>query len=218
MVFHITLTSKSGGMHTQYVPLEQNPIRYLKDVLDRLIRFQRELDHGKVHPLAGAERIDVGIVRSGDYFNRTPANSSLTGTRRWASEKTAEEVLEELIHLINPVAQSGKLELEIRMDHEREPFEISPNDSIVEAVGKAHQHVTGQDARIVGMRIVGDANLYVHGTGVQTIYYGPSNETAHCDRENVSISRLESAAKVYALAAMDMCGIVGKSENWKGES
>ena len=40
---------------------------------------------------------------------------------------------------------------------------------------------------LVGLRIVGDANLYVHGTGVPTFYYGPSNETAHADVEWVEV-------------------------------
>ena len=58
------------------------------------------------------------------------------------------------------------------------------------------------------MRIVGDANLYVHGSGVPTFYYGPSNETAHADVEWVSVARLESAARVYAVTAALYCGTV----------
>ena len=93
------------------------------------------------------------------------------------------------------------------MQHQREPFETPLDDPVVEAVAMAHKHVNGNDAEAVGKRIVGDANLYVHGSGVPTIYYGPSNETAHADVENVSINRMQSAAKVYALAAMQYCGV-----------
>ena len=93
------------------------------------------------------------------------------------------------------------------MEHEREPFETPGDDSVVKAVSKAHREVTSSEPRIIGRRIVGDANLYVHGCGVPTIYYGPSNDTAHADVENVSISLLESVAKVYALAAMEFCGV-----------
>ena len=92
------------------------------------------------------------------------------------------------------------------MEHQREPFETPPDDPLVEAVAHAHRRVTSSEAEVVGKRIVGDANLYVHGSGIPTIYYGPSNETAHADIENVSIRRLESAARVYALSAMEYCG------------
>ena len=57
------------------------------------------------------------------------------------------------------------------------------------------------------MRIVGDANLYVHGTGIPTFYYGPSNETAHADVEWVEVDRLAEAARVYALTAALYCGV-----------
>ena len=93
------------------------------------------------------------------------------------------------------------------MEHQREPFETPGDDPLVEAVATAHRRVTATEAGIVGKRIVGDANLYVHGSGVPTIYYGPSNETAHADIENVSMQRLQSAARVYALAAMEYCGV-----------
>ena len=48
------------------------------------------------------------------------------------------------------------------------------------------------------------------GRGVPTFYYGPSNETAHADVEWVEVDRLERAAQVYALAAVDYCGVVGE--------
>ena len=207
MVFTITLTSDKGGTHTQYVPFADNPIRHLGDLICRIQAFQEELDAGAVHPLAGAERMDVGIVRGGDYFNRTPPSCALTGTRRWMPGKTAPEVLADIEALARPFAEAGGLDLKVEMVHEREPFETAVDDPAVVATVEAHREVTGDEAEYVGMRIVGDANLYVHGSGISTFYYGPSNETAHADVEWVSVDRLESAARVYALTAMSYCGV-----------
>ena len=95
------------------------------------------------------------------------------------------------------------------MVHEREPFETPQDDAAVASFADAHRTVTGEDVDYVGMRIVGDANLYVHGTGVPTFYYGPSNETAHSDYETVSVERLASAANVYLEAARRYCGVEG---------
>lgn len=206
MVFTIPLTSSRGGTHTQYVPFSENPIRFLGDVIGSMHALQAELDHGARHPLAGPERIDVGIVRAGDYFNRTPNHCTLTGTYRWAPGKQASKVLDELKGIIEPIATAGGMRLSVSMEHQREPFETPGSDPIVQAVSAAHQTVIGNRADVIGKRIVGDANLYVHGTGIPTIYYGPSNETAHADIENVSIRRMASAAAVYALAAIRFCG------------
>lgn len=207
MVFTMTLESDRGGTHTQYVPFDENPIRFLGEVIARIHEFQRELDAGVVHSLAGPERIDVGIVRAGDYFNRTPNTCTLTGTRRWTPGRRADDVLEELRLLVEPIARAGGLTAHVSMEHQREPFETPSDDPLVKAVANAHRDVTSSEPEVIGKRIVGDANLYVHGSGVSTIYYGPSNETAHADIENVSISRMESAARVYALAAMEYCGV-----------
>ena len=209
MIFTIELESDRGGQHTQYVPFAENPIRHVGDLIRRIHQLQEEMDAGELHPLAGAERIDLGIVNAGDYFNRTPQFSSLTGSLRWAPGKTAAEALAGLEALALPFARAGGLELGVSMELEREPFETPQDDPLVQAVAQAHVQVTGTQAEYIGMRIVGDANLYVHGTGVPTIYYGPSNETAHADVETVSVERMKKAAQVYALAALEYCGLQG---------
>ena len=43
--------------------------------------------------------------------------------------------------------------------------------------------------------------------GFRHFNYGPSNETVHADVEWVSVSRLENAARVYALTALTYCGV-----------
>ena len=208
-VFTILMASDKGGMHTQYVPFGDNPIRHMGDLIRRIHARQTELDAGARHPLAGPERIDLGIAQAGDYFNRTPLRCTLTGTRRWAPGKTAQDILAELTALAAPFAKAGGLKLTVSIEHEREPFETPADDPAVQAAFAAARRVTGKAPDYVGMRIVGDGNLYVHGAGVPTFYYGPSNETAHSDAEWVSVARLESAAKVYALTAALYCGVAG---------
>ena len=106
MVFEILLTSPRGGTHTTYVPFKQNPIRYVGDLIQRIAAYQEELDGGVLHPLAGAERIDVGTVEAGDYFNRTPVQCRLTGTLRWGPRARAGDVLAELRRLAAPIAEA----------------------------------------------------------------------------------------------------------------
>ena len=205
LVFTINLRSLKGGMHTQYVPFEENPINFVGKIISRIRELQEDLDLHRIHPLAGAERIDIGMIQAGDYFNRTPVDCSLIGTRRWMAGQSAHDILKEITVLVQDMCDSEDMEIDVKMDHEREPFEISIDDVSVKAVANAHKIVTKEEAEYVGMRIVGDANLYVHGSGLPTFYYGPSNETAHSDVEWVSLDRLNSAASVYALAALQYC-------------
>jgi succinyl-diaminopimelate desuccinylase len=208
MVFTITLTPKNGGQHTQYVDFRDNPIRFAADLVAAIAAQQDEFDSADLHPLAGAERIDLGILQAGDYFNRTPVSCRFTGTRRWSPGQSADEVLEALRQLVARIALAGEMTAEVTMEHEREPFETPLDDPLVEAVGAAHRGLFDSEPRVIGRRIVGDANLYVHGSNVPTIYYGPSNETAHADIENVSLTRVVNSSRIYALAAMNYCGVV----------
>ena len=206
MVFTLHLDSDRGGMHTQYVPFTDNPLRHVGDLIGAIHELQLCLDDTTQHPLAGAERIDLGAVHGGDYFNRTPTRCTLTGTRRWCPGRDAHQVLAELQALAQSFADAGDLRLTVEMEHEREPFETPEGDEAVRAVSAAHTRICGDSPEVVGMRIVGDANLYVHGCGIPTFYYGPSNETAHADQEWVDRRRLRDAAAVYALTALDYCG------------
>ncbi len=210
MVFTITMESARGGQHTQYVPFADNPIRHMGDLIRRIHERQQEMDAGELHPLAGAERIDLGIAQAGDYFNRTPLLCTLTGTRRWGPGQNAQQILADLEELARPFAEAGDLKLTVQMEHEREPFETPQDHAAVVATATAHRAVTGEEAEHIGMRIVGDANIYVNGSGVPTFYYGPSNETAHADVEWVSVERMEKAASAYALATLQYCGTAGE--------
>ena len=108
MVFTIALES---GRWRQAHPVRAS-LRKIRSALSahsssESTRNQLELDAGPAHDLAGAERIDLGIVAGGDYFNRTPLCCTLTGTRRWLPGRSAPQVLAELEDLARPLAEAG---------------------------------------------------------------------------------------------------------------
>jgi acetylornithine deacetylase len=88
----------------------------------------------------------------------------------------------------------------------REPFETPSDHPVVRALCSASAQVTGTPAEVIGMALVGDANLYANEGGVPTVYYGPAYKTAHSDDERVSISQLAHCAQVYALTTLEFCG------------
>ncbi len=205
--FVVTLTSDRGGTHTNNTPFGENPIRFMGELIGAIHARQIEMDAGVRHELAGPERIDLGVAQAGDLYNRTPTHCTLIGTRRWMPGKTVADIRAELEALVRPFAAAGRLGFDLRIEQEREPFETPAEDDAVRAVIAAAQRVTGATPKIVGRRIVGDANLYVHGTGIPTFYYGASNHTAHADVEWVSVDRIRRSAQVYLAAAAGYCGV-----------
>ena len=54
---------------------------------------------------------------------------------------------------------------------------------LTKAVAVAHREVTGTEPELVGKRIVGDANLYVHGSGMRE-YFVPTSTNAQRSGES----------------------------------
>ena len=206
-VFSITLESSLGGSHTNNVPFGHNPIRHMGELIAAIHDLQQRLDAGAHHPLAGPERIDIGIAQAGDYHNRTPLWCYLEGTRRWMPGKTVHDIMREIEAIARPVAQAGDLKLSVLHVMDREPFEVPADDPAVIAAREAARLVTGEAPPLIGRRIVGDANIYANGSGTPTFYYGPAYRTAHSDDEWVDLADLEISAKVYAATAIHYCGL-----------
>lgn len=206
-VFSITMDSDRGGTHTNNVPFADSPIRYMGDLIREFCTLQSRLDAGARHHLAGPERIDLGIARAGDYHNRTPLKIYVEGTRRWMPGKTVDDVMAEIESIAAPIARAGGLKLSVSHEMEREPFEIPAQDPAVLAVKAAARQVLGRDPEVVGRRVVGDANIYVHGCGVPSFYFGPGYKTAHSDDESVDLADLCMVARVCATAAIRYCGV-----------
>jgi acetylornithine deacetylase/succinyl-diaminopimelate desuccinylase-like protein len=163
-----------------------------------------------VRTLAGRDQLNVGMVVAGDYPNRLPVESRITGTRRWGPGQSAISVQEELQQLAQRAAKSSgiaSLSGEVTLEAAREPFETPTDDPLITALRWAGERVSGTAPEEIGLALVGDASLYANDLGVPCAYYGPGYETAHSDAERVSIGRLHHIAQVYALAMMIYCGM-----------
>lgn len=205
-MFTIRLHSRRGGVHTIKVPYTENPVCRLGRLLAEFERMEERFADGAAHPLCGREQVNVGIVKAGDYPNRLPTDVEVTGTRRWAPGKTAEDVRAELRQVCERAVGDSELQAEVVLHAPREPFETPTDHPVVAALRGAANSVSGRTPEIIGMGLVGDANLYANEAGVPTVYYGPAHETAHSDHERVSVSQLAHCARVYALTALAYCG------------
>ena len=205
-IFTVRAACDTGPIHTIKVPYAENPIFWLGKLLQRFADLETEFELAGSHPLCGRERINTGIVRAGDWFNRLPQGFEVTGTWRWQPGKTCAQVRAQLEGICTELAKASGLVFKVELEGFREPFETGAEHGVVKALCAAGERVCGRRPEIVGMGLVGDANLYANAGGVPTVYYGPAHQTAHSDNERVSLAQLVHCAGVYALAALDFCG------------
>lgn len=91
------------------------------------------------------------------------------------------------------------------------PVKIEHDDLLPQAMIEAHRRVTGEEP-VVGaeprLGAVGDAS-FLQPAGVKTVLYGPGDirtfKVWPTSDERVTLDELVVAAKVYALAAIDIC-------------
>jgi acetylornithine deacetylase/succinyl-diaminopimelate desuccinylase-like protein len=207
LVYTITITSSLGPIHTVKVPYANNPALTLGRLLCRFGELEKQFELAAHHPLCGPERINVGQVHGGDFMNRLPTPIMIQGQRRWTPGKTAADVRAELQAICAELARTSGHEIQLATEGEREPFETPASHPVVQAMRAAGKLVGGKEPALIGMGLVGDANLYANDGGVPTVYYGPAHETAHSNHERVSVSQLAHCAAVYALTAVSYCGV-----------
>ena len=205
-IYHLTIASGREPIHTIKTQFIENPAFWAGRALAEFQRWEEQFEAAPHHPLCGREQINVGMVHGGDYFNRLPTSVKITGTRRWTPGKTLQDVQAEFQSLCDRLTAESGLSCGADFEAFREPFETANDHPIVTALQDAGNAVAGTTPDIIGMALVGDANLYFNGGDVPTVYYGPAHETAHSDDERVSVSQLAHCAGVYALAALEFCG------------
>ena len=209
-IFIIEVSDDRGPIHTIKVPYDTNPAYWVGQLLNEIQEREEQFKQQPAHPLCGRQLYNVGMVHGGDYMNRLPTPFRVTGTRRWTPGTTFADIKDEMREICDRYAAKSGLNWSYSLEGEREPFETPADHPLVKAIEKGAEALTGKTPEVIGMGLVGDANLYDNDAGVKTVYYGPAHQTAHSDDERVSISQLAHCAKVYALAAINYCGLAGE--------
>ena len=84
---------------------------------------------------------------------------------------------------------------------------IEADHPIVRATASAHESATGTPATIHGFPAVDDAT-WLNAAGIPAITYGPGDlRAAHAVDEWVDIDEVMTAARTYALLALEWCGL-----------
>jgi len=206
-MFTIRGTSGREPVHSLKVAYEENPARWLGELLVELARLEEEFEAGQHHPLCGRQQLNVGLVRAGDWFNRLPVEFEVTGTRRWTPGLTRDDVVAHLEAACQRAAGEAGLRFAVELSNDREPFATPVDHPLVQALRSASAASAGEPAEIIGMALTGDANLYANEAAMPVAYYGPGYDTAHSDLERVSLASVVHCAEVYALTCAGFCGV-----------
>lgn len=142
--------------------------------------------------------VNFGVIRGGTKSNVVPESCECTLDMRIPQGADHQEVIRMLQEAVDRSGVEG-VTIEVRG---RDAFYFSPDEPIVEVVGRNVQEVTGQPPRLFIQWACSDVAAF-YQKGIPTIQFGPHGSGIHGYDEKIKTEHVVDAAKVYASSAVD---------------
>src|SRR5215472_13836130 len=199
-IWEIRVTRPGEVTHELYAkPGSPNPLETGRVLANRLAELRDRL--AAVPGPLEKPSLFIGKFVSGDYFNRVPVVCELAGSRRNDRTMSLQEVSAELEELVDDVRKHSDATIELKLTPAAEAWALDPEDSIVRAVERAHEELTGVSLPLSVSRVIGNAGNFVHEAGIPAVCYGVDQSNAPADTETVELAELRRQAAGIALAS-----------------
>lgn len=167
-----------------------------------------ELDvglRGTEHPLLGRASVHAALIEGGQGLSSYPEHCVLGVERRTLPGESLDAVRAEVERLGKAVDVSGGASVETDVLLERLPFEVDPDEPIVQSLQRAAEATLPSPPRITGENPWMDA-AFLAAAGIPTVVFGPGGSGAHSLEEWVQLDDVSACAEVLLATASDFCG------------
>jgi acetylornithine deacetylase/succinyl-diaminopimelate desuccinylase len=169
----------------------------------------------RADPLIGPPTLNFGTIRGGDQPSTVAARCVLTADRRSVPGEDFDSITGELTALLLRVeSEMPGLTTDLRRlaggmaTLEHLALKTDPDQAVVEAAVAAHRRVRGVAGELGAFPAWTDGALLASFAGIPTLIMGPGDlALAHSPREAVDVEQVLEAARLYAAAALEFCGL-----------
>lgn len=162
---------------------------------------------GRVHPLVGSPTLAVTMVRGGVKENMIPDRCEFTIDRRLIPGETEAEALagiERVLEALRRADPTFRAAVARLVPTTGGPAETPADAPIVPALLRAGRAVLGREPALTGLPAACDM-VHFRATGIPTAVCGPGDlARAHTADEWVEVGEVATAARIYALVALDL--------------
>jgi acetylornithine deacetylase len=149
--------------------------------------------------------LHAATLSGGTGLSTYAASSTVQIERRTIPGETETRAVGEIQAIVDWLAAADPdFRAEVRPFFVRDPFEVSPDAAIVQAVDRAVTKVCGKAPAHIGDTPWMDAAL-LQAAGVETVICGTAGTGAHADVEWVDLESVFKLAEILAEAAVDYC-------------
>jgi len=101
--------------------------------------------------------------------------------------------------LDNARERESRFQAKVDLADVKDPYLADPESQVVKTMIEAVRQVRGDEPELMAAGWLGDTASF--GSSVPTVIFGPGGEPVYCANENLSVSDIEEATRVYAVFA-----------------
>lgn len=207
-VFEVDVSWAGDPIHELNVTPEMpNMLEVGADVVLAL-RGLRERVAQRVDDLLGPESLFLGILRSGDFYNRLPTSCHITGTRRFPPETRRADVEAELRDVVRSAVGDRPVVVHVDAGTGNDGFRISEDEPIARALRTGYARATGSELPL-GIQLFGADNAkFISWGGVPAVTHGVGLAQAHAELEWCAGGDLVRVTRVFLATILEFYGLV----------
>lgn len=161
----------------------------------------------------GATTLTISQIKGGESFSSQAGECRMMIASMISPQTTVDNIKKQIIDTIEYVAKHDHW-LKDHMPEYRLPFppkvplNVPEDDATIQTMAVSYEQVMGVSPEIKPSPFVGDCN-YMFEKGIKGIYWGPGDLSMgiHGTNEHVPVDQVINAAKMYAAAIVNWCGI-----------
>jgi succinyl-diaminopimelate desuccinylase len=164
------------------------------------------------HPKLGRDTINIGMIHGGEQVNVVAGRCRTSFDIRWGPGRTSGDIRRAIQNALDRVkGEDPELVIgDMVVTEERDPLEFATDNPLIRAT-RAAGKTLGREIGLGGWYSSGELYpVYTAGHIGNGLVIGPGEPwQAHAYDEHIPIRDLQEAARLYALAALNVCGVAG---------
>lgn len=158
------------------------------------------------HALLGNPSVHASMVQGGIGLSTYPDYCKIELERRTLPGENKETIEAELQDLLVSLKKDDpQFQANLDVFFYRSAYEISQNQAIIRALGRAVEKIQGQPPKFSGMSGWIESALLADA-GIPTVIFGPAGEGLHAAVEWVDLNSVVRTTEILIQAILDFCG------------